>query len=58
MDMNLTKLQEIEKDRETWPAEVHGVAKNQTQLSKRTTEEYNFFFYLFVFLYSVNLNIC
>ena len=27
MDMNLSKLQEIVKDRETWHAAVHGVAK-------------------------------
>ena len=32
MDMNLGKLQEITKDREAWHAEVHGVAKSQTQL--------------------------
>ena len=30
MDMNLSKLQEIVKDRETWHAAVHGVAKSQT----------------------------
>ena len=30
MDMSLCKLQEIEKDRETWHAEFHGVTKNQT----------------------------
>ena len=30
MDMNLSKLQEIVKDREGWRALVHGVAKNQT----------------------------
>ena len=28
MDMNLSKLQEIVKDRETWCAEVRGVAKS------------------------------
>ena len=28
--MNLSKLQEIEKDREAWLAAVHGVAKSQT----------------------------
>ena len=28
MDMNLSKLQEIVKDRETWRAAVHGVAKS------------------------------
>ena len=33
MDMGLSKLQEIVKDREAWHATVHGVAKSQTQLS-------------------------
>ena len=33
MDMSLGKLREIVKDRETWHATVHGVAKSQTQLS-------------------------
>ena len=33
MDMNLHKLQEIVKDRETWHAAVHGVAKSRTRLS-------------------------
>ena len=29
-DVNLSKLQEVAKDRETWHATVHGVAKSQT----------------------------
>ena len=33
MDMNLSKLQEMVKDREAWHATVHGVAKSETQLS-------------------------
>ena len=33
MDMNLSKLQEMVKDREAWHATVHAVAKSWTQLS-------------------------
>ena len=33
MDMNLSKLQEIVKDRGAWCAAAHGVTKSQTQLS-------------------------
>ena len=33
MDMSLSKLQDIAKDREAWRAAVHGVTKSQTQLS-------------------------
>ena len=33
MDMNLSILREIVKDREAWHAAVHGVTKNWTRLS-------------------------
>ena len=37
MDMNLNKLLEMIKDRETWHAAVHGVTKGQAQLSDWTS---------------------
>ena len=40
INMNLSKLQEIVKDREARHAVVHGVAKSQTQLSNSTETAY------------------
>ena len=37
IDMSLSKLQDIVKDRETWCAAVYGVSKSQTWLSEWTT---------------------
>ena len=37
MDMSLSKLQKMVKNREDWHAAVHGVAKGQTWLSDWTT---------------------
>ena len=36
MDLSLSKLQEMVKNRETWCAAVHRVAKSQTLLSDCT----------------------
>ena len=33
MDMSLSKLRDMVKDREAWCAAVHGVSKNQPRLS-------------------------
>ena len=32
-DVNLSKFEEVVKDREAWHAAVHGVTKSRTQLS-------------------------
>ena len=37
MDMNLSKLWEMMKDREAWYATVHGVSKSWTRLRDWTT---------------------
>ena len=40
MDMSLSKLWEIAKDRETWRAAIHEVAKSGTRLKQLSTHTY------------------
>ena len=40
LDMSLSKLQGMVKDREAWCAAVHGIANSQTQLSNTTSKEW------------------
>ena len=37
MDISLSKLRQIVKDREAWLAAVHRVARSRTRLNDRTT---------------------
>ena len=37
IEMSLSELQEMVKDRETWHAAVHGVTKSQTLLKQLST---------------------
>ena len=39
-DMSLSKLRELEMDRETWHAAVHGIEKSQTRLSNWTERKW------------------
>ena len=46
MDMSLSKLQDMARDREAWRAAVHGVTKSQIQLSDWSTNVFPGILYL------------
>ena len=50
MDMSLSKLREMVKDREAWHAAVHGVTKNWTRLSEGTATISKSYFKCFVWV--------
>ena len=51
VDMGLSKLWEVVKDREAWCAAVHGVTKGRTQLSHRTTTKAGCYVVSFTWLF-------
>ena len=48
MDMGLSKLQDIVKDREAWHAAVHGVTKSRTRMNSSSS-----LFYMYITLNSL-----
>ena len=48
VDMSLSKLQEMVKEKEAWYTAIHGVTKSWTQLmtEKQQHENHAFFFFL------------
>ena len=57
IDMSLNRPRELVMDREAWPATVHGVAKNQTWVSKWTELMTNKGFLAKIYKQLIQLNI-
>ena len=58
VDMNLSKLREILKDREAWCAAVHGVAKSWTRLRDWTTILTSLNFFAFFIKNQLSIFVC
>ena len=58
MDMTLSKLQEIIKDREAWHATVHGVSKSWKQLSNWTTTRYGWISFILLCISNCYSTMC
>ena len=52
MDMSLSKLQEVVKDREAWQAAIHGVTKFWTQLSDWTKQCVCMCVYIYIYIHT------
>ena len=50
VDMSLSQLREIVKNREAWHAVVHGVAMSQRGLTDRT-QQLSAYYYHYIWLY-------
>ena len=57
VNMNLSKLHEIVKDKRAWCAVVHGAAKSWVRFSDCTTSSTNIYVIVFVFYFILYFNL-